>query len=78
MTATHNRRPARSPCPPARSTPPACCSSACMRRHPGGQICSAGLVAWDRIESTDQLIGRADAALYEVKVAGRNRVIAGT
>jgi diguanylate cyclase (GGDEF)-like protein len=45
---------------------------------PGRQTCSAGLVAWDRIESTDQLIGRADAALYEAKAAGRNRVIAAT
>jgi PleD family two-component response regulator len=45
---------------------------------PGGQTCSAGLVAWDRIESTDQLIGRADAALYEAKAAGRNRVIPAT
>ena len=43
---------------------------------PEGQTCSAGVAAWDGQESADMLEGRADAALYEAKRSGRNRVVA--
>ncbi len=42
---------------------------------PAGQSCSAGLACWDGAESADQLLGRADSALYDAKQAGRNRTV---
>jgi diguanylate cyclase (GGDEF)-like protein len=42
---------------------------------PDGQTCSAGLVAWDGVEVADALVARADAALYQAKDAGRNRIV---
>jgi diguanylate cyclase (GGDEF)-like protein len=42
---------------------------------PGGQTCSAGLALWRPGESVDDLVGRADAALYEAKETGRNRLV---
>lgn len=42
---------------------------------PSGQTFSAGFASWDRKESVEGLVHRADAALYEVKAAGRNRFI---
>jgi diguanylate cyclase (GGDEF)-like protein len=39
----------------------------------GGQTCSAGVAFWNRRESPAELLARADAALYEAKVAGRDR-----
>jgi diguanylate cyclase (GGDEF)-like protein/PAS domain S-box-containing protein len=42
---------------------------------PEGQTCSAGIAYWDGAESAEALIGRADAALYEAKRTGRDRVI---
>jgi diguanylate cyclase (GGDEF)-like protein len=42
---------------------------------PLGQTFSAGVAAWDGIETSDQLIERADAALYEAKDGGRNRIV---
>jgi diguanylate cyclase (GGDEF)-like protein len=42
---------------------------------PGGQTCSAGLTLWDGVESVDDLLGRADAALYEAKGRGRDRLV---
>jgi diguanylate cyclase (GGDEF)-like protein len=42
---------------------------------PEGQTCSAGVAYWDGSESPEDLVGRADAALYEAKRAGRDRVV---
>jgi diguanylate cyclase (GGDEF)-like protein len=42
---------------------------------PEGQECSAGLAIWDGAESSFELFGRADAALYEAKRAGRGRCV---
>jgi diguanylate cyclase (GGDEF)-like protein/PAS domain S-box-containing protein len=44
------------------------------RRTPAGVTCSIGVAEWDREESEDSLIGRADRALYASKAAGRNRL----
>ena len=41
---------------------------------PLGQTCSAGVAAWDGSESPGELIARVDAALYEAKRAGRDRL----
>lgn len=41
---------------------------------PHGQTFSAGLVRWDGVEGADEVVGRADEALYHAKHDGRNRV----
>jgi diguanylate cyclase (GGDEF)-like protein/PAS domain S-box-containing protein len=41
---------------------------------PQGQTVSVGIAHWDRSESPENLLARADAALYEAKKAGRDRV----
>ncbi|MEU4623759.1 GGDEF domain-containing protein [Actinoplanes sp. NPDC023801] len=41
---------------------------------PLGQTFSAGLAVWDGVETSDELLGRADTALYAAKAAGRNRI----
>lgn len=41
----------------------------------GEQTCSAGLARWDLKETGESLLSRADAALYEAKAAGRDRVV---
>jgi diguanylate cyclase (GGDEF)-like protein len=38
-----------------------------------GQTCSAGVAFWNRRETPAELLARADAALYEAKVGGRDR-----
>ncbi len=40
---------------------------------PLGQTFSAGLALWDGIETSDELIERADRALYQAKAEGRDR-----
>ncbi len=42
---------------------------------PAGQTCSAGLACWDYVELAEDLVGRADSALYRAKAAGRDRVV---
>jgi diguanylate cyclase (GGDEF)-like protein/PAS domain S-box-containing protein len=43
---------------------------------PQGQTASVGLAFWDGSESAEAIVSRADAALYEAKYAGRDRVVA--
>jgi two-component system cell cycle response regulator len=54
-------------------------TDALMRRlresMPEGQTFSAGVAVWDGEESADELLARADRALYEAKAAGRDRFI---
>ncbi|MGC1164570.1 MAG: sensor domain-containing diguanylate cyclase [Solirubrobacterales bacterium] len=45
------------------------------RATPGGLTCSAGLACWDYAETTDELVDRADSALYRAKAAGRDRLV---
>ena len=42
---------------------------------PGEESCSAGIAEWDGNETAGALIGRADAALYQAKRAGRDRAV---
>jgi diguanylate cyclase (GGDEF)-like protein len=44
-------------------------------RTPDGESCSAGVAEWDGIEQAHALVGRADAALYRAKRAGRDRAL---
>ena len=41
---------------------------------PSGETCSAGVAQWDGAETPDELVERADAALYVAKGAGRDRI----
>jgi diguanylate cyclase (GGDEF)-like protein/PAS domain S-box-containing protein len=41
---------------------------------PREQTCSAGLARWDFAESADDLLGRADKALYLAKASGRDQL----
>lgn len=44
------------------------------RQTPLEQTCSAGLALWDRVESIDDLLRRADEALYLAKASGRDQL----
>jgi diguanylate cyclase (GGDEF)-like protein len=43
---------------------------------PRERTCSAGVARWNRTESADELLARADAALYRAKRSGRDRAVA--
>lgn|GEM_PF-2370608 len=43
---------------------------------PSGQTVSAGVATWIAGESGAEIVGRADAALYRAKAAGRDRAVA--
>lgn len=43
---------------------------------PRDETVSAGVATWDGRESAEELVGRADAALYKAKELGRNRAVA--
>jgi diguanylate cyclase (GGDEF)-like protein len=43
---------------------------------PLGQTLSAGVATWDRVETAQGLVARADLALYQAKRGGRDRVVA--
>ncbi|HYH53091.1 MAG TPA: sensor domain-containing diguanylate cyclase [Solirubrobacterales bacterium] len=45
---------------------------------PMGQTCSAGLAGWDHVESIDELLRRADEALYLAKASGRDQLALAT
>ncbi len=49
-----------------------------QRATPLGQTFSAGLTTWDGVETSDEMIIRADLALYEAKHSGRNRIVVTT
>jgi diguanylate cyclase len=42
---------------------------------PEEQTVSAGVACWDGSESPEELVGRADSALYAAKRAGRDRLV---
>jgi diguanylate cyclase (GGDEF)-like protein/PAS domain S-box-containing protein len=42
---------------------------------PAGLGCSAGVARWDGRMSAEELVARADAALYQAKASGRDRVV---
>ena len=45
---------------------------------PAGQSFSAGVAVWDGVETSDELIARADKALYDAKAQGRRRTSVAT
>lgn len=42
---------------------------------PADQTVSAGVACWNGRETVEELVGRADAALYEAKRMGRDRLV---
>lgn len=47
------------------------------RATPDDQTCSIGHATWDTVEPVEQLLARADAALYDAKAGGRDLIFAG-
>jgi diguanylate cyclase (GGDEF)-like protein len=45
---------------------------------PAAQTFSCGAAAWDTTETSEELIARADTALYNAKNTGRDRIVAAT
>jgi diguanylate cyclase (GGDEF)-like protein len=43
---------------------------------PQDQTASVGIAHWDGSESAESIVSRADAAMYEAKYAGRDRIVA--
>jgi diguanylate cyclase len=43
-------------------------------RTPGVETCSIGIAAWDGSDPAEALVAHADAALYDAKLGGRDRV----
>jgi diguanylate cyclase (GGDEF)-like protein len=52
--------------------------SRALELTPLGQTFSAGVAQWDGAETSEEVLQRADAALYAAKQAGRNRITAAT
>jgi diguanylate cyclase (GGDEF)-like protein len=42
---------------------------------PAGQAFSAGVASWDGVETSDELVARADQTLYQAKDAGRDCIL---
>jgi diguanylate cyclase (GGDEF)-like protein len=53
----------------------ACAADRLREALPEGVTCSVGIAVWNRHESGHELVGRADAALYEAKADGRDRTV---
>jgi PleD family two-component response regulator len=45
---------------------------------PLNQTFSAGIATWDGRETSDELVARADTAMYSAKQSGRNRTVLAT
>jgi diguanylate cyclase (GGDEF)-like protein/PAS domain S-box-containing protein len=59
-------------CPPESATP---LIERLRAVTPRDQTCSAGIAVWDGEEEAENLVARADAALYAAKRGGRDRIV---